>query len=193
MNLNDIRTRLTESGANAANNKTTLREWLATGSAVNFNVGLTVMPRKVFYKVKSARYGLKKNIILRHLNKEELERASLRLVALINTLVHKKAYKKYNKKLDIAMAIEGERGLCDLHTHFAIALPGQVQSNDFARIVRQALEMSGEFEIENANFKQDKDSLDKKYSYKLDLVDCGWAKYITKDLDRKSFNSIYFP
>ena len=170
-----------------------MRNWLQNDIEVNFNASLTVTPKKVFYKYVPASKGVKDNKLYRHATKNELVEASHRLVALINKLIYKNAYKRYGKKLDIVMTIEGEASAKDLHTHMGIALPSEMTVPQFEQIVEQALSMSGEFEIENPNYCVGRDSLDKMYQYKTDYADRGWSGYITKELDRHEVRNLFFP
>ena len=192
MTLQKIREQIEKRGLGRATLKDALCDWLAHGCEVKFDIGLTIMPRKVFYKHISARRGFKQTEIYRNLSKEELIQSSKRYVELLNRLVYKQAYKRYNVRLDVIMTIEGERELKDLHTHFSISKPETIGTNEFARLVRQALEMSGEFEIVNPNYRSGIDALDKQYRYKVDIIDSDWGRYITKKLDNKSFNNFYF-
>ena len=170
-----------------------LADWLGKGCVLRFDMGLTLMPKKVYYKQKSARYGMKNTQVLRHLNSSELVSASNRFVEFLNCLTYKKAYKRNNKRLDIVMVIEGEQELMDLHAHFAIRKPETMTHKDFSNTVLQALELSGEFEITNPNYDADAEILVDKYRYKLDLIDEGWITYITKKLYGKDLKNLYFP
>lgn len=74
-------------------------KWLTSAKELGLTQGLTVMPKKVFYKyVPKSRY-VADGKVYRHLTKDELERANSRLVHLINKLVLKNAYKRDGKKL----------------------------------------------------------------------------------------------
>jgi hypothetical protein len=170
-----------------------LADWLGKGCEQRFDMGLTLMPKKVLYKQKSARFGMKNPQVLRHLNSSELVSASNRFVELLNRLTYKQAYKRYNKRLDIVMVTEGEQELIDLHTHFAIRKPETMSHKEFSKAVKQALELSGDFEINNPKYDADADALVEKYRYKLDLIDEGWLTYITKKLNGKDFKNLYLP
>ncbi len=170
-----------------------LADWLGKGVGQRFDMGLTLMPKKVHYKQKSARYGMKNPQVLRHLNSSELVSASNRFVELLNKLTYKQAYKRYNKRLDIVMVTEGEQELIDLHTHFAIRKPEQMPVKQFVKAVHKAIELSGEFEIENPNYIADDENWKEKYRYKLDLIDEGWLTYITKKIDGKDLKNLYLP
>jgi hypothetical protein len=168
-------------------------DWLGKGCIQRFDMGLTLMPKKVLYKNKSARFGMKNPQILRHLNSSELVSASNRFVELLNRLTYKQAFKRFNKRLDIVMVTEGEQELIDLHTHFAIRKPEAMTHKEFSKAVKQALELSGDFEIHNPKYEADAEILVEKYRYKLDLIDEGWLTYITKKLDGKDFKNLYLP
>ena len=170
-----------------------LADWLGKGCEQRFDMGLTLMPKKVHHKQKSARYGMKNPQVLRHLNSSELVSASNRFVEFLNSLAYKQAYKRNNKRLDIVMVIEGEQELMDLHAHFAICKPETMTHKDFSNAVLQALELSGEFEITNPSYDANAEILVDKYRYKLDLIDEGWITYITKKLDGKDFKNLYLP
>jgi hypothetical protein len=64
---------------------------------------------------------------------------------------------------------------------------------EFAKAVKKALELSGDFEITNPNYDVDADELAEKYRYKLDLIDEGWLTYITKKLEGKDMKNLYLP
>jgi len=74
-------------------------KWLTNAKELGLTQGLTVMPKKVYYKhVAKSRYAVDGKVY-RHLTKDELERANTRLIHLINKLVLKNAYKRDGKKL----------------------------------------------------------------------------------------------
>ena len=193
MNLQAIQERCQKNGYDRPSSKQILADWLGKGCGPRFDMGLTLMPKKLAYKQKSARYGLKNTQISRHLNSSELVSVSNRFVQLLNQLTYKQAYKRFNKRLDIVMVAEGEQELIDVHAHFAIRKPEQMQVKQFAKVVYQAVQMSGDFEIRNPNYNADKHGLAEKYRYKLDLIDEGWITYITKKLDGKDFKNLYLP
>lgn len=155
-------------------------------------MGLTLMPKKVYFKHSPKKFGEDKRIF-RHLNYEELCAVSSRFVELLNRLIYKQAYKRFNKRLDIVMVTEGEQELIDLHAHFAIRRPKTMSLIEFKNAVKKALELSGDFEITNPNYDADADILVEKYRYKLDLIDEGWLTYITKKLDGKDMKNLYLP
>lgn len=182
-----------QKGYDKLSSRQVLADWLGQGCTQRFDVGLTLMPKKVQYKQKSARYGMKNTQVLRHLNSSELLTASNRFVELLNRLTYKQAYKRNNKRLDIVMVTEGERELIDLHSHFAIRKPEQMPIKQFVRAVHQAIELSGDFEIHNPQYDADAEILVDKYRYKIDLIDEGWLTYITKKLDGKDMKNLYLP
>ncbi len=185
--INEIRSKLNAKGAYNKTNKEVITDWLAHDCAEQFNFGLTLMPKKVF-----AHYveGKKPD---RHLKKRELETASNRFVDKLNSLVYTKAYARYNKKLAVVMTIEGERSYKDLHTHFALSKPTTMCCIEFANLVREAVDLSGDFWIYDPNFKLDSSKFNEQYRYKLDITDDGWLYYITKELDKHNIHNLYLP
>lgn len=191
--LQELQERCQQKGYDKLSRRQVLADWLGKGCEKRFDIGLTLMPKKVHHKQKSARYGMKNPQILRHLNSSELVSASNRFVELLNRLIFKQAYKRFNKRLDIVMVTEGEQELIDLHAHFAIRRPKTMSLIEFKNAVKKALELSGDFEITNPNYDADADILVEKYRYKLDLIDEGWLTYITKKLDGKDMKNLYLP
>lgn len=191
--LQELQERCHQKGYDRLTRRQVLADWLGKGCEQRFDIGLTVMPKKVHHKLKSARYGMKNTQVLRHLNSSELVSASNRFVELLNRITYKQAYKRFNKRLDIVMVTEGEQELIDLHTHFAIRKPETMSHKDFSKAVKQALELSGDFEITNPNYDANAEVLEDKYRYKLDLIDEGWLTYITKKIDGKDLKNLYLP
>ena len=191
--LQEIQERCQQKGYDRLSRRQVLADWLGKGCEQRFDIGLTVMPKKVQHKLKSARYGMKNPQVLRHLNSSELVTASNRFVELLNRITYKQAYKRFNKRLDIIMVTAGEQELIDLHTHFAIRKPETMSLKDFSKAVKQALELSGDFEITNPNYDENVKDLEDKYRYKLDLIDEGWLTYITKKIDGKDLKNLYLP
>lgn len=191
--LQELQERCQQKGYDRLSRRQVLADWLGKGCEKRFDIGLTVMPKKVQHKLKSARYGMKNPQVLRHLNSSELVTASNRFVELLNRITYKKAYKRFNKRLDIVMVTEGEQELIDLHTHFAIRKPETMSHKDFSKAVKQALELSGDFEITNPNYDANAEVMEDKYRYKLDLIDEGWLTYITKKIDGKDLKNLYLP
>ena len=191
--LTDLREICEKRGLNRLTARQVLADWLGKGVKQRFDMGLTLMAKKVHYKQKSERYGMKNTQVLRHLNSSELDSASNRFVEILNKLTYKQAYKRYNKRLDIVMVTEGEQELIDVHTHFAIRKPETMSHLDFSKAVKKALELSGDFEIENPNYNAEAENWTEKYRYKLDLIDEGWLTYITKKIDGKDLKNLYLP
>ena len=193
MTLHEIREALEKKGAYNIRHNQIISNWLAHGCETKFELGLTVMPKKVLYKYVPGSKAVKDNKLLRHLNRSELERASIRFIDILNRLVYKHSYKRYNNKLDVVMVIEGAKSAKDLHTHFALTKPKEIIWNEFARRVKKALEMSGDFEIFNPTYNFYKDRAEEQYRYKLDIIDSDWLYYITKELEAKSVHNLYLP
>jgi hypothetical protein len=161
--LQELQERCQQKGYGRLSHRQVLADWLGKGCTERFDMGLTLMPKKVHHKQKSSRYGMKNAQVLRHLNSSELVSASNRFVELLNRLTYKQAYKRFNKRLDIVMVTEGEQELIDLHAHFAIRKPETMSPKEFSRAVKQALELSGDFEIQNPNYDADAEILVDKY------------------------------
>lgn len=192
MKLQEIREKASQNGYS----KQTLRQaWLAwlsdAGGNLYFDTALTVTPRKVFVKRVANKAGDGYKDVYRQLNRTELERANTRLVHMLNKVVYKDRYRRFKKRMDVAAVIEGEKELIDLHTHLALKRPAELATNEFARRVLKALRLSGDFEIVNKGYDERKHSDDKKYSYKLEIVDSGWLSYITKKLNGRDFENLY--
>jgi len=168
-------------------------KWLSNTSNLGLTQGLTVMPSKVFYKyVPKSRYAVDGKVY-RHLTKDELDKANIRLVHIINKLVLKNAYKRNGTKLAVVASIEGDNESCiNLHSHFLLQKPESYTNEEFHRKVLKALELSGEFEITNPNYKANKDSDDKMYRFKIEEIDEGWSGYITKKIDKIQLDRLYF-
>ena len=192
-NLQNLKEICHRKGYDRLSRKQVLVDWLSNDIGYRFDMGLTLMPKKLFFKHKSTRYGTKNTLLHRHLNSNELVSVSNKFVEILNKLTYKQAYKRFNKRLDIVMVTEGEVELIDIHAHFAIRKPSSMPIKQFVKIVHKAVELSGDFEIANPNYDCEIDSLDKKYRYKLDLIDEGWLTYITKRLDGKEFKNLYLP
>ena len=182
-----------QKGYGKLSSRQVLADWLGKGCEQRFDMGLTLMPKKVQYKQKSVRYGMKNPQILRHLNSSELVSASNRFVELLNKIIYKQAHKRFGKRLEIVMVTEGEQELIDLHVHFAIRKPELMPIKKFVRSVHHAIELCGDFEINNPKYDANAEILVDKYRYKLDLIDEGWLTYITKKLDGKDMKNLYLP
>ena len=168
-------------------------KWLTNAKELGLTQGLTVMPKKVYYKhVAKSRYAVDGKVY-RHLTKDELERANARLIHLINKLVLKNAYKRDGKKLAVVGSIEGDNCSCiNLHTHFLLQKPDSYTAEQFHEQVVKAIDLSGEFEMSNPNYRADKDSEDKMFRYKVEEITEGWSGYITKKIDKLELNRLYF-
>ena len=168
-------------------------KWLTNAKELGLTQGLTVMPKKVYYKhVAKSRYAVDGKVY-RHLTKDELERANARLIHLINKLVLKNAYKRDGKKLVVVGSIEGDNNSCiNLHAHFLLQKPESYTTEQFHEQVVKAIDLSGEFEISNPNYRADKDSEDKMFRYKVEEITEGWSGYITKKIDKLELNRLYF-
>jgi hypothetical protein len=168
-------------------------KWLGNSNNLGLTQGLTVMPKKVFYKYVPKSRSSSDGKLYRHLTRSELERANIRLIHLINKLVLKNAYKQFNKKLVAVGSIEGDNSSCvDLHTHFILQKPDSYTNEQFYEKVVKAIELSGEFETINPNYRSDKDSEDKMYRYKIEEITEGWSGYITKKIDKVELDRLYF-
>ena len=195
MNSAQIREKLTQKGAYNVTNKELIRDWLAQDCSGLFDTGLTLMPKKVFYKHVVPCKAVPSGDLYRKMSKKELENASFNFVHILNKLVYKQSYRreKHKKYLPIVMTVEGEQSCKDLHTHFAIGKPETMDLMEFKRLVLKAIEMSGDFMVFDPNFEFNKHNLDQKFRYKLDLIDRDWLYYITKELDRKDLRNLYLP
>jgi hypothetical protein len=190
--LQELQERCQQKGYDKLSRRQVLADWLGKGCEKRFDLGLTLMPKKIYFKHSPKKFGEDKRIF-RHLNYEELCSVISRFVEILNRLTYKQAYKRFNKRLDIVMVTEGEQELIDLHAHFAIRKPEQMPIKQFVRAVHQAIELSGDFEITNPNYDANAEILVDKYRYKLDLIDEGWLTYITKKLDGKDMKNLYLP
>ena len=191
--IEEIRHSLDRYGSDTKSKKEYLVDWLMVEAGEMFDCGLTLMPKKKFYKFIPATKKIKDGKIFRHPNKKETEDALLRFVHILNKVVLKHGYVRYNNRLPIVMTIEGEKNLRDIHGHFAIGKPKWMELKKFISLVNKAIKVSGEFEIFDPTYDFNKNNLDKKYRYKLDLIDEGWLGYITKELDKKEFHNLYLP
>ena len=193
MNIDEIRQRIERQELSKRNAKEEIVNWLSEETGGLFTHGLTLMPKKVYYKHGRVTKRNIEGIYYRHLSKHELEERAFRFVGILNKLILKSRYTRFNNKLPVVMTIEGERTLIDLHAHFAINKPSWLSEKEFSQLVNKAIRISDDFCIENPNFKIEKNNLDEKYRYKLDLIDDEWMTYITKDLDKRDFHNLYLP
>jgi hypothetical protein len=168
-------------------------KWLSNAKELGLTQGLTVMPKKVFYKYVPKSHSTSDGKVYRHLTRDELERANARLIHLINKLVLKNAYKHFDKKLVAIGSIEGDNNSCiNLHTHFLLQKPDSYTTEQFHKKIIKAIDLSGEFEISNPNYRADKDSEEKMFRYKVEEITEGWSGYITKKIDKLELNRLYF-
>ena len=168
-------------------------KWLSSTKELGLTQGLTVMPKKVFYKYVPKSRSASDGKVYRHLTKDELERANTRLIHLINKLVLKNAYKHCDQKLVAVGSIEGDNNSCiNLHTHFLLQKPVSYTTEQFHEKIVKAIELSGEFEMSNPNYRADKDGEDKMFRYKVEEITEGWSGYITKKIDKLELNRLYF-
>lgn len=192
MKLQEIREKVSQNGYSKQTQRQAWLAWLSdAGGNLHFDTALTVTPRKIFIKRVANKAGDDYKDVYRQLNRTELERANTRLVHMLNKVVYKDRYRRFNKRMDVAAVIEGEKELIDLHTHLALKRPAELATNEFARRVLKALQLSGDFEIVNKGYDERKHSENKKYSYKLEIVDSGWLSYITKKLNGRDFENLY--
>lgn len=193
MNIAETRETLKRKGAYNVSHKRIVADWLAHSCIINFNLGLTLMPKKVPHKHVPG----KSKITMRHLNKHELERAGLRFVEILNKVVYRNAYLRHGRQLDVVMVMEGEKSYKDLHLHFALRKPDNMIWMEFARRTKLALKLSSEFMVRNDSYDnrygEQYDGLIQEFRYKLDVVDSGWLYYITKELGHRDTSNLYLP
>lgn len=135
----------------------------------------------------------KKSEIQRHPSKERVVSAATKFMDILNRLTYKQAYRRHGKRLFSVMVVEGEASLKDLHCHFAIKKAEGRSYLEFSKLIKRALEISGDFLIESEVYREGTDSRDvaQKYKFKLDVADEGWISYITKELDQKQVENLY--
>jgi hypothetical protein len=168
-------------------------KWLTNSKELGLSQGLTVMPKKIYFKHVPKSRNAVDGRVYRHLTKDELEKANNKLVHLINKQVLKKSYYRHGRKLVVIGSIEGDNSSCiNLHTHFVLQKPDSYTSEDFHKAIVKAIELSGEFEMSNPNYRSDKDSQEKMYRYKVEEITEGWSGYITKKIDKLELNRLYF-
>ena len=178
MKLHEIRDHLKKRGAYNDKLRVALVDWLATEKSQDMCMGITIMPKKIKYM---PRKGVE--LAERHVRKDELVQQAKRFVHLLNSCVYKNAYRRSGKKLDCVMTVEGERSYKDLHCHFAFSKPHTMTAREFNELVKKALAMSDDFCMysERTNAPQ----------HKVDIADGEWMRYITKELDSKSFANLH--
>ena len=178
MKLHEIRDHLKKRGAYNDKLRVALVDWLATEKSKDMCMGITIMPKKIKYM---PRKGIE--LAERHVRKDELVQRAGRFVHLLNSCIYKNAYRRNGKKLDCVMTVEGERSCKDLHCHFAFSKPHTMTAREFNELVKKALAMSDDFCMysERTNAPQ----------HKVDIADSEWMRYITKELDSKSFANLH--
>lgn len=188
-------------------NKDCFLDWIRSETENPYQIGLTLMPKKLFHKTISVRTSSKPNAVCiskdlyKHLTKNQLLQRANRYMDILNRLTYKNAYKNHDKKLKTLMFLEGEKSQKDLHLHFAFAMPTNgILIKDFIGRIHRAIVMSDDFMIDKLN-AHDEDDLDplepipleKRFHFKTDIVDDGWLTYCTKELDKKDLKNLYLP
>lgn len=193
MTLQDIRRKAGYSANAKATLKQHARAWLCGTVERQYELGLTVMPRKLFVKQLPSYYNTKKTAAYRHMNKQELVNAAERLMAILSRLVFRNGYVRHGKKLNIIYSIEGEASCKDLHLHFAIGgKPGYLKFWELGKLIEEALRVSDDFVTVNEGYREGVDDINKKYGYKIDIIDSGWMDYITKELNKNCIDNLRF-
>ncbi|MDN4018425.1 hypothetical protein [Zwartia panacis] len=133
----------------------------------------------------------------RRMSHDDLYRISVKFVDVLNRVVYKNAYKRYDKKITTLFVIEGEKSLKSLHTHFAFSLPDNMNCKKFFNIIHRVVQMNDDFLFETeAQKKRNKKfpplPLEERYHYKIDIADTEWLGYITKELNTKQLDRLYF-
>ena len=155
-------------------------DWMRTENENAFVIALTLMPKKIFYKVASSRRKLKRNDVYRHPTKSELLQRASRFVEILNRIVYKNAYKIHGKKLKTMMVVEGEKSLKDLHVHLAFCLPTNISAKEFLTRIHRAVEMSDDFLVKRSDGK--KEGGDVMKDLHLELCDGLSTSIATKEL-----------
>jgi hypothetical protein len=111
------------------------------------------------------------------LTRDEARRIARHFTHKLNQQVFGSSAKRYGKGLKYLIVAEGERTHKNIHLHMAIGgLPSYVKWNELERLVRVA--------------KQRVSEIDEQY--KVDLVDSGWAEYITKELGKTDTDNVFW-
>lgn len=191
MTLNEIRQKV----GYYENAKTTLKQhtrtWLVSSLRNEFQLGITLMPKKIQIGPLPSWYNSKKKYAERELSKDELKQALDRFLAKLNELVFKNAYKRFGKKLNSIASIEGEVSYKDLHLHLAVGgKPDYMKFKELARLIVKAINLSDDFQTINESYKAGVDDVSKQYRYKIDIIDSGWMEYITKELRSNSIDNL---
>lgn len=191
MTLNEIRQKTGYYENAKVSLKQHVRTWLVSSARTEYQIGITLMPKKVIVKHLPNSHNSKKKYAYRELNKNELKQATERFIAKLNELVFKNAYKRFGKKLNSIASIEGEMSYKDLHIHLAVGgKPDYMKYNELAKLIVKAINLSDDFQTINENYKIGVDDVSKQYRYKIDVIDSGWMEYITKELPRNSMDNL---
>ena len=169
--------------------KAYLQEWLVNQRETELDIGLTLMPVKVFGCGQRPQHTDTKQY-RRHMNRDELYQAGMKFVEVLNKFAYKNAYKRFGKRLFIVMVMEGEQSQKDLHLHLAMNKPEHLTHIEFGKVIKQALEMSRDFYLQAPKRTTSKPN---RYHYKAEIVDRGWVGYITKELDTRHTHNLYLP
>lgn len=174
--------------------KEALTLWLKENViANNYQVGITLMPKKIVAGTLPSWYNTKKTHIYKRLTKKELIARAERFVRILNEVVLKKAYTRYGKQLNVVYAVEGETSYKDLHLHFAVGnTHNDMHIVELMQKIVKAITISGEFMMLNENYNEDKDDISKKYHYDIVEIDSGWMGYITKELRHNNIDNVLF-
>jgi len=184
--LEEIRTKLKIYKGSDAELKHELIQWLTGVPEQRYHIALTLQPTKVVHKYKSSRHGFKNPIAYRCKGREQILQDGRKFVKILNKLVFSNAYKRYGRRLDLVMVLEGEKSNTDPHLHFAIQVPDDRETKVVVQYIEEAIRISGEFQIENPLYKptHTASSSKEKFRYKIAPInDEGWIKYITKELE----------
>jgi hypothetical protein len=133
----------------------------------------------------------------RRMSHNDVCRISVNFVDVLNRLIYKNAYKRYDKKILTVFTIEGEKSLKPLHPHFAFSLPDNMNFKIFFNTIHRVIQMNDDFIFETEIQKNRNKTLpplpiEERYHYKIDIADTEWLEYITKELDTKQLKRLYF-
>lgn len=175
--------------------KQALTLWLKENvNADSFQVGITLMPKKLVVGNLPSWYKTKKSLIQKPVTVEDITRLAERFTKILNEVVLKKAYTRFGKKLNVVCAIEGKYSYKDLHLHLAVGNPHNNMSIvELMQKIVKAIAISGDFLMLNENYNQHKDDTSKKYHYDIAEIDSGWMGYITKELRHNNIDNMLFP
>jgi hypothetical protein len=191
--LEEIRISLRKYKGTSKELKHELIQWLTGVPTQRYHLAVTVQPTKMLYVHKSARHGFKSLDAYRCKGRNRIMTDGRDLVEKLNHLVYGNAYRRYGKKLDVVMVLEGKKSNKDLHLHFAIQVPKDRDYLDVTRCIKESILFSGEFQIDNPLYRptHTEGSSIEKYRYKIaPIYDEGWITYITKELGPDSNNEI---